>query len=583
MKFFRLIIFFFLICSTIIHARYQDRGASGAISFLYDDQSYDLDGTIIEQKKLTQEYELDYDGHIYNPNLFSYKIDTLLRFDNITQDGSVNSGKTKENSEDFAINTSFLRSSKFPFRLYYRTSNRPRTSINSGQIINLNSKNDNYGLSGKVKFDEIEINYDASESSNTDNTEDKLFDRTILRYESSVRYKTDMDSVMLKYSHTTTDTQEYSSGTTNNTSEGNDNISLTHSSILSEDITISSSFGYATGTEGDSSIMTGNFNIGWKPDADYQLSADTAISSTEFNVLKDVNSTQTTLEKTDTFDINEMFIYNITKNLLFTQTLNYFSYEGPSSNGDTAVFSLSGTYNNTKQLTPQRRLSYTSSLKTTFRQQNSSSTSQDTNTTTVTNESTSTNNTSYSIIANLSEELPSINSRLHLNAGYIGTRSTEDSTDKYDIGFSLLSVYNNFRNVLNAEYSSPGDTTTITFSDKLYYTRPVGIKGNLSSNIGIDITETSGSTVVRKSEKLSAGFKFRYRFFRRLNFLTAADFNKDLGYNTLNYSYKAELKSVLGLTTISISYDYNYSYAKSVSDEAKSTRQVLLAKIRRTF
>ena len=141
------------------------------MSFLYSDETYDNITSITTQKKFTQEYGINYDGHIYNPNLFSYRLSSLIRFDDITQDGISNSGKTEENSEDFSIDTNFIKSSNYPVRLYYRTSNRPRTSINSGQIINLDSKQDSYGLSGSAKMGNININYNASESSSIDNSE----------------------------------------------------------------------------------------------------------------------------------------------------------------------------------------------------------------------------------------------------------------------------------------------------------------------------------------------------------------------------------------------------------------------------
>jgi len=582
--FFNLVIFFLFINYSIVHAKgYQDKGVSGSLSFLYSDEIYDNINSNITQKNFTQEYGINYDGHIYNPNLFSYRLLSLIRFENITQDGSSNNGKTKENSEDFSIDTNFLRSSNYPLRLYYRTSNRPRTSINSGRIINLDSKQDSYGLSGSAKIDKIDINYNISESSNIDNSEDKLQDRTTSQYGASIGYRTEVDSIMLKYLHVTTDTQEYSSGIKTDEIISNDSIDFSYNTKITDTLNLSSVLGYNTSSASDYIVTRGNFNLNWQPNKDYYATAEVAFSRSDIQVLRDVNSTETTLDRTDTFDINEQFNYVLNKNITFAQSLNYFSYEGINSSGDTVSLMLSGIYNKTKNLSPQRIIRYMSSLRTTFRQTNSTSINQDANTTSVINTSDNTNDTAITSKITYTEIFPSINSNLNFDISYIGTKSTKNSKDEYNVGFSLLSNFSSFRNTFDAKYTSLDKQTTISYSDNLYYFMPVGIKGNLNAGIGIEVKETTSSSTTIKSELLKADLNFRYRFFRRLNFLTRFNINKDLGYNTLDYSSETELMSKLGLTSISISYNYDYSYSKTNTNETELIRHILLAKIKRTF
>ena len=229
----------------------------------------------------TQEYGINYDGHIYNPNLFSYRLSSLIRFDDITQDGISNSGKTEENSEDFSIDTNFIKSSNYPVRLYYRTSNRPRTSINSGQIINLDSKQDSYGLSGSAKMGNININYNASESSSIDNSEDKLQDRTTSQYGTSVEYRTKVDSIMLKYLHVTTDTQEYSSGIKTDETINDDSIDFSYNTKITDTLNLSSVIGYNTSSASDYVVTRGNFNLNWQPSKDYYGNAEVAFSRSD--------------------------------------------------------------------------------------------------------------------------------------------------------------------------------------------------------------------------------------------------------------------------------------------------------------
>ena len=582
--FFNLVIFFLFINSSIVHAKgYQDKGVSGSLSFLYSDEVYDNINSNITQKNFTQEYGINYDGHIYNPNLFSYRLSSLIRFEDITQGGSNDSGKTEENSEDFSIDTNFIKSSNYPVRLYYRTTNRPRTSINSGQIINLDSKQDSYGLSGSAKINKIDINYNISESSSIDNSEDKLQDRTISQYGASIGYRSEVDSIMLKYLHVTTDTQEYSSGIKTDEVINDDSIDLSYSTKITDTLNLSSAIGYNTSSASDYIVTRGNFNLNWQPSKDYYATAEVAFSRSDIQVLKDVNSTETILDRTDTFDMSEQFNYILNKNITFSQSLNYFSYEGISSSGDTTSLMLSGIYNKTKNLSQQRIIRYMSSLRTTFRLTNSTSINQDDNTTSVINTSDNTNDTAITSKITYTEILPSINSNLNFEISYIGSKSTENSKDEYNVGFSLLSSFSSFRNTFDAKYTSLDKQTTISYSDNLYHFMPVGIKGNLNSSIGIEVKETTGSSTTTKSELLKADLNFRYRFFRRLNFSTRLNIKKDLGYNTLDYSSETELMSKLGLTSISISYNYDYSYSKTNTIETELVRHVLLAKIKRTF
>jgi len=587
-KFFSFILFYIYIGTASLYAQYQDKGINGRLGFLYEDENYNLRGLVNEQKKFTQEYELNYEGNIYNPNLLEYRISTLLRFDNTKQKTGESDGKTDLRSRDYRIDADFIKNSNFPFKIYYTSSNRPTSTIYADTAINLLSQVNNYGLTGLVKLDRLQFDYEVSKDTSTDEDDKRFLERTITKYGGTVRYKNRDDNIQFRALHTQTDSRTITLDTAGSQNDSDDTLGLSYGTKISKTLRLSSSLGYSKTTIGDGTISNAGVNLNWKPSSDYDGTLAISFSRVDFYLSDELNSSssQKSLSRTDTLNINQNLNYRPTKELSFSQGIDYFSNKQTTNDTETASLNLDANYIYNNQLTSERALDFSSSLSSIM--QNSKN--RDTNGTV-----DSTRESMYYMRAKvgISEKLPSINSRLGIGTRYNGTRTSKVSVDEYGADFSLLSRLGIFSNSLRANYTLSGVVTTISYGDTINFAARVGYRGYLSGGVSYNTTETSGSKSDTKSQLCKADLNFRYRFFRKLMFSTGANISKDLGYNTLVYGGNSKLEYKRGLTKIGIEYRYNHATAElstgqnaastTLSSSTNSTRKSLQAKFERKF
>jgi hypothetical protein len=575
-NFFVLILFLIYLSSGFLHAYTRDKGISGSLAFLYLDENYVITDSANRQKKFTQEYDLKYQGNIYNPNLLEYRLSGLIRFDDTKQEAETDSYKTDETSEDFGIDANFIKKSNFPFRVYYRTSNRPTSQIYSNTVINLLSKKENYGLSGRVKLNKFNLTYEASKDSTLEDDAGALQETKMMHYGSSLEYRNKKDTANLRYMHTETDNASFANNEKSFTSEKNDNIDFSYSSKITNDLTYSSRASYITTTSNDATIMNAQFGLNWRPKKDYSANADIALSRSDFYYAEDSNSSEAVLYRTDTLDINQNFSYKLMKDLTFTQSANFFTDKGKTSSGETASLQLGLNHRYRYQLTAQRRLNIASSFRTVIRTNKRTSLNESVS------ESTKETDHQYNFNskARITEQFPSIKSNLIASVGYNGIRSSTEVTNQYTAALSLSSRFGVFTNSFNTRYMNDGNSVNIEYGDKIDYTTRLGPKGSLNASVGVQIRKymyDEGDN--RSSELYNAKLNFRYLFFNKLHFSTSMNIDKDLGYDTLKYSYDTELTIRRGLTEASILYNYDYSKIL----ETYSNRETLQVKFKRRF
>jgi len=594
--FFTFTLFILFVGSTSLYAKYKDRGVKGRLGFIYEDENYDLNGLINEQKKFTQEYELNYEGNIYNPNLLEYKISSLLRFDNTNQKTGANDGKTDVRSKDYRIDTDFIKNSNYPFKIYYSSSNRPISTIYADTAINLLSQINNYGFSGLVKLDRLNFDYEASKNTNSDEDEKRFLERTITKYGGSVRYKGIDKYIQFRAIHTQTQSNTITLDETDSENSSDDTLGLSYSTKINKTLRLSSSLGYSKTTISDGTIANANVNVNWKPSSDYDGMFNISFSRVDFYLQDDLNSSnsQKYLSRTDTLNINQNFSYRPTEELSFSQGMDYFSNQQTVNSMESVSLNLDANYIYHNQLTSERALDFSSSLR--YVVQNSKNT--ETNGTV-----DSTRDNMYYMQAKIgfSEDFPSINSKFRIGTRYNGSRSSEVSLDEYGTDLSFLSRLGIFSNSLSANYTVSGVVTSVGYRDTINFGSRVGYRGYLSGSVGYDVRETSSSNTDTKattksdtkSELCRANLNFRYRFFRKLMFSIGTNISKDLGYNTLVYGGESKLEYKRGLTKVSIFYHYDHADTELSADSntvsnvlpnrTYSTRKSLQAKFERKF
>ena len=564
--------------STLFAKKYNDIGLDGSLGFLYRDENYDQDDKITQQKEFTQQYSMRYRGNIYNPNLIDYSLSGLLHYDDIEQKVSGENRKTKVTDTDYGISANIIKKSKFPFKVYYKNKSRPQSVVYSNYSSSLISDIENYGILGSVKLDNFNIKYEATKDTNINDNLEMFSDKTISKYGTRFQYKTKNNSITLTQMHTDNNDNYINYGKKSSLEFSDDNFGLSYNGKLNKSLTISSSLGHLSSTHNDAAITNANFNVNFKPKEKYSTHIGVAASRSDFYIASDLNnSSNKELNRMDTIDLNQNFRYKLIKNLSFSQSVNYFKYDGSNLSGANSNFKLKTDYRYDKKLNSQRQVSFSSSLGSNIQKNKS---------TDAKNITTSSNINRYVLNskANINEQMPSIKSSLKASVNYDAIRSSSaEYENNYGANISFVSKINIFTNILESSYYAIADTTTIRYSDNINVTKNVGIKGRITASAGIEQMERTGGILKIKSELYKAKVNFRYRLLRKILFTSNAKISQDLGYNTLKYSSRSELSFKKALTKISISYDYDYSDINLNNNTTNIARSILQAKFNRRF
>ncbi|QOY51870.1 hypothetical protein [Candidatus Sulfurimonas baltica] len=560
---------------------YPDRGMRGSIGLNYEEESLDTFDTLLNRQNLIQEYNLNYDGNIYNPKLLDYKLFGSLRYSDMTQDINGNSNKAKSEALDYGITTNVFKSTKFPMTMFYNARNSPSTIINDDIVTYILAESKNYGISGSVRLNKLGFTYGADKnvvSSSNLASNANFSTETSNSYNTGVSYLTGRHIFRLKYKNKKNTT----TGDVMQRNDEDNSVKFTHKFKIDKDIVLDSDFmynNYVFENDGitDTTTMGGNINLTWNPQAKYQGTILMNFNRVDFYSRMDSNSSSTeTMYITDTLNINQNFVYRPNNDFSISQNISYFYLDSDDFSSETSNIKLNSTYKHTKKLSPQRSLTYGGSAAVIMNQNNRSRSLKEINKI----ETETETNTNFNANANisLSEKLPSINSSLNVGGGYAGSRGSDSQgTDTYILNSSLSSRLWLFYNNMKISYASSKTQTILNYSDdlRLNYSRRVGLKGRLDSSFIARYTKTINDKIIIEQIISSASLGFKYRFFTRLNFSTNANLNQDFKASSLTYGLNSSLGYNIGLSSISLVHSYR--------EAVNSTKETFQAKFTRRF
>ncbi len=546
---------------------YYDRGFYGGLNFYYIDDEYKNGDSFNAQQDFVQEYKLGYLGNIYSPRLLDYTLEGLYRIEDIKADNTGSSGQTKIRSQDYKVNLSFIKDTKFPFTVYAQKTDRPVSTIYSTSSIRYEQELERYGIHGSMRFDLFTVAYGASKQKS-------LYDRlyTVQEidselYKASIRRSQKSYSYQLGYRHLeqNVNTKTLDSNTTTN--DVDDTVDFTYQWKILDSLTLTSDARYTESEYYKYNAATANLNLRWMPKTKY--SGTIAMSASRTDHFLESNDTRIFYDSVDTLDITQMLNYRATSSLTFTENIGYNTYKTGVTKGDNANLRLGGQYN--KQLTKDTRLRISGSFDT-----RRNETKRESTTPSDINESTK--RESYAIDTRffVSEKLPSLRSTLNVGASYYTVRTSLDEIrDRYGANFSFTTqVSSGLRNRFDASYLNEQGRAVFLISanenqfvyrsivrtdisEYLDYMTRLGRDGRMTAKLGVrysDITN-DGYRIVRTMPR--ADMNINYRFFQRLILSAGAHVDRDLSYNYMNYSGTANLNYRIRKTSFMMGYQYH--------------------------
>ncbi len=611
-----LLCFLCLISSELSAKKYYDRGFYGSLSFLYWDENVQS-STEYSQNDFLQEYKLGYMGNIYSPRLLDYKLEGLIRFENLVNKNDRTETRTKTDSQDYKVNFSFIRGSNFPFTLYASKGKRPITRIDTTGTYSYLYKTDTRGINGSMKFKPFVINYGASNSINT--SESTLYDQEIKTdvYYATLKHGEDKYNYSIDYSHltqkinndtTTSDTNTTTNVTTyyvtrNNTDQVNDSVDLRYRLNISDTLTFNTSANwYESEFTGINSKSIGaSANLQWRPSE--KLTSSLTVNGRRLQNTSGDNITSST-STFDTYSLYESLNYRVTPSINIFQSASDYIYENNSVDGDIKNFRIGASHNYRNRISGNTSFS----LYSTVYMQNVTTSSTikqvDTNDTNASEELyDSINRYNVNIKATLLDEMPAINSSLRLKVDlYNMQTSTEEAIARYSSDLQFLTkFFYIFRNNItlgvsqnettrvrlatatNDESVETTKTSIVNASESLSFITRLGIEGRLSFLVGVKYSSVDyGNTTINRTQPM-ADIKLNYRLGRNLFYFASFHVDKDLIYDYTNYIGLTKLTYKIGRTSFLASYRYNKTEVGENSDRRDYQRTRLDLKLVRTF
>ena len=607
-----LVCFVCLISSELSAKKYYDRGFYGSLSFLYWDESVES-STEYSQSDFLQEYKLGYMGNVYSPKLLDYKLEGIIRFENLVNKSNRTETRTKTDSQDYKVNFSFIRGSNFPFTLYASRGKRPITRIDTTGTYSYLYKTDTRGINGSLKFKPFIVNYGASNSINT--SESTLYDQEIKTdvYYATLKHGEDKYDYSIDYSHLTqkinNDTTSIDINSTtityyetrNNTDQVNDSVDLRYRLNISDTLTFNTSANYYESefTSIDSKSVGASANLQWRPND--KLTSSVTINGRRLeNTTGDANTTRKSTF--DTYSLYESLNYRIIPSINIFQSASDYIYENNTVRGDIKNFRIGASHNYRTSISNET----TFSLYSTVYMQNvtTSSTLVDTNETNNSEEVyDSINRYNVNIKANLMDQMPAINSNLRLRVDlYNMQTSTEEAVSRYSSDLQFLTkFFYIFRNNItlgasqnettrvrlatatSEESVETTKTSTINASETLSFITRLGIEGRLSFLVGVKYSSINYGNVTIDRTQPMADIKLNYRLGRNLVYFASLHVDKDLIYDYTNYIGITKLTYKIGRTSFLASYRYNKTEVGANSDRRNYQRSRLDLKLVRVF
>jgi len=570
----RVFLILFLIITPILNATiYKDSGAFGSLGLSYLSDKYSSDSTESSSENFLQEYKLGYKGIIYSPKLLDYSILGTLRYEDISTDISGVASDTKSDSQDYKINLNFLRESKIPFKVYAQKSDRPISVVYANTVNRSLQDSQSAGISGAVNLNIFDLTYSVSSFSGKYESLLSTEIRDTKTYRTSLRKNEKNYSFQLNYSNVKQIIEkEYVDGNKTILQSAESNIDLRYVWGISDALKLNTYSYYRDNEAFSTATASASVNLSWNPKTEHRGS----ISIDIFNIEDDYDGTQS-------ININQSYGYSMTKNLNFTQRANYNKITSGSIIGET--MSLGSGINYVKAISKDTKINCSANA-------NARSNSNDSNTS-----SLSSITYTYSGRAGVRQNLNSINSKLNMNLGYYGsTSSLSDSSDRYNAGLSLTTTFFSLiKNHFNSTYykeetklnylntSITRDVSRITIDDNIKYSTRIGIKGRISTNVGISYSniKNESETITRTMPKCD--IKFRYKLRPKLRFDSGFHIDKDLTYDIMNYSLDSKLAFSGRMTSVSIGYNYNKMVAGGSGDISNRESHRMQVKFERRF
>ncbi len=595
------LLFLLFINSSLLHAyKYRDKGAYGSIDFRYIDDYYESNNSLNSQQDFIQEYKLGYMGNIYSPRLLDYTLEGLFRFERLKNETDSYPSNTKIDSQDYKINLAFIKETKYPVTIYAQQTNRPVSTIYSESINRYSQEVEKYGIMGSMKFDLLTLSYGASNNKGIYEGVNSIQNRDTNIYRISARRNEKNYNLQLSYNHLqrTTDRTDANKELTR-INQTDDTVDFAYGWNISEALVFDSGLRYQKSDYYNSESTTADASLRWNPNKKYNgmVSMSAARSDTFVNPNTSEN-TQVYGSRVDMLNMTQMFNYNLTPELILSESMSLYTYSAESSSGSNYNIRLGANYS--KQLFADTRIQLSSSV--------DMRTSENKTTVLTSSNNDSLNKETYiiNVGARVNQSFPSIRSTLNVGAAYYTMQTSIDETrDRYSANALLFTrLFGEFSNRIDFNYMYDESSTLFGYSDELEfrtiirtdigeyldYSTRLGIRGRVSMKAGVRHSEIDNEGLIVTRTIPRADMNLNYRFWQRLIFSASAHVDKDLTYNTLNYSATANLSYKIRKISFSMGYQY---YKTEVTDEVtdidnpiwipERNRSRFEAKLSRTF
>lgn len=590
-----LFLFLFLLLVSVLDAKsFRDRGLYGSLSLSYTEDIYAGTGSANLQEKVLQEYKLGYKGNIYSPNLLRYKLETIFRYDDTTNQNAGTNSQSKIDSQDYKISANFIQSTKIPFNIYYKTVDRPTSFIYGNTVSKYTQNLKSKGVSGSMDFGLFKLNYRSTYDDDIFETNTSV-DYRIRKYSEVSLSRTEKNyNLILNYNHLNqSTTSEVINVSTKVIAEVYDRANLSYLWKISDSLKLNSNLSYYDSKYLLSESFAINTNLTWSPKANYSASVSANTTSTK-QYTNNVNELGVNLKTQDTTistGLNQNFSYRITDNLNFTEALSYLEYGGINNKGENTSVNFGLNYGINISDTSKANISGTISGRDTMLYAVSSIDENDT--------TSDEQSLAYSVQTGFSKQIESGDSRFRMTLRHSGSQSDLSVNANTIVNLNLTSKFwqmidNNLvvtYSVDNSTYTNSdvldenqdSEVSRISISDSLNYRGRLGIKGKTLTSLSASYSfiDNNGNKITRIIPKLNLAMN--YRFWQRLMFKLSTGIYKDLTYSFLNYYVNTGVSYKIGKTAFSMNYTYNMTGFETGTEISNIEKSKFDVKIIRRF
>ncbi len=518
-----------------LYASYT-RGVYGKLEyvFMHDNISDKYNST--DRKSFVQNYQIGYEKYIYSPRLLTYDLGLSFYIDNTTSNVSGTTAVKSENETkhtNYKAYLNFLKSSSFPFTIYYEKIDSPIWSTNADSTSLITYKTDKNGIYGRVKLDIFNLNYEYK-TSKTEKTESFAYENgDTKRYAVGLNRQFGTDkTASFNYSHEIRNYYRTDTGLNYIDSWHDivDNATATFSWIISNTMNMSTSVNYLKNQYLEYENLTGTVAFNWSPD----IKRSEAVSITSDN-------TKTKEGRNSFIFLNENGNHIITDNLSTNHSFQIYQATGDLYNMTLASLTYGSNYK--KQLSQTLNASFGASITGRTEQYDNSDQ----------NISIPDRNMfSYTLSSSLSKNFDNDKSNLYAGLSYYQLISTtKDATRRitmnagYNKSFNdqlsyFIKLYSTFdSNIYTTSQNNETERTTTIFSvdNALKYWRNVGYNGKMTMRGGL--VYTAGTFINRVNPYGTLSFFYMLR--RDLMFKSVAKVSSDTAYNVTSYTGTVDL------------------------------------------